>query len=190
MARKLCLLLAAVAVAAVVLPASVSAAPALTDGKGNLLKIGTQITASSTNMVTKTSLGTITCTEAEAFTVLTENSGSLLEAVGFGEGVTFGCKLGTTSIKITDFTMEELDTFLFTSGKGTIALTFEADLPGVTCHFDSHLKPLPFTYKAGSNVLEVPSAEILGSPEACGVSTFSATFTLSQTAGGGAVVLD
>jgi hypothetical protein len=56
MAKKLSMLLAAVAVLAFAVPAIASAAPSITSSEGVLASVGSVVSGSSTNAVTKTSV--------------------------------------------------------------------------------------------------------------------------------------
>jgi len=187
MAKKFSLLLAAVAVVALAVPAFASAA-AVTDGSGNLLGKGTKISGTSTNATTLTSLGLLTCATVKVNGELTANSGGTVEGVGVGAGETSTCRLGKKEISITDITLTSLKS-TGTSHTGTIGVTFEADLPELHCHFKSPAAGLPFSYSAGGNTLTISEGNLEGTPEACEPGTLNGTFTISQT-GGGAVVLD
>lgn len=184
MAKKFSLLLAAVAVVALAVPAFASAA-AITDGSGNLLANGTLITGTSTNATTVTSLGTLTCETVNVKGEITTNNGSTVEGNSSGESETSNCKLGKKTIAITDITLTRLHAE-GSSKTGLISVTFVADLPELTCHFAA--TNLPFTYN--STTVTITNGDLEGTPEACEPGTLNGSFVITQTVGGGAVVLD
>jgi len=186
MAKKLSLLLAAIAVVAFAVPAFASAAPAVTEG-GALVEPGALIQGTNIGAVTtETSLGKLSCNTVTLTGELTNNSGSTVRGIGVGQGSASTCNVGGKSITITDITLGELHSA--TVGSGTINVTFVADLPNnVTCHFES--PNMPFTYTSGGDVVKVVKGDLKGTPAACEPGLLSGEFTI-ETDGGGALVLD
>lgn len=181
MAKKLSLLLAAVAVVALTVPAFASALE-LTIG-GAKAKPGDAINGVSTNTITKTSIGNLTCATVEVFGEVTKNEATLVEGKGL-EGVpaeTTTCFYkGTTPITIDDPTLLNLKTTEL--GKGTASLTFEATLPELTCHYSG--TAVPFTYAATSDVIHLKGS-LKSNPVGCGTATIEGTFTLEGAGGAG-----
>ena len=187
MAKKLMLLgMAVVAFAALALPAVASAAPALTEPAGTLVPKGATIVGTSTNSTTVTSAGTLTCAKVTVTGEVTENTGSSVKGVAKGEGKTEGCKLGSSSLTITDPTLLAISSN--TPGKGVVSLTFIADLFGIPCHFVGN--NLPFTYTSGSDSMSIAGTLTGTSGFPCPSSgSFSGTYTL-ETSNGTPLILD
>jgi hypothetical protein len=189
MAKKLILLATALgALFALVAPAMASASPVLTMPAGTAVKTGTEITGTSTNSVTKTSLGSLTCEKVDVTAKVEENSGTKIKAGGVGEGSSTVCKLGTTGITITHIKLNSLASS--TSTTGTANFSFEADLPGLTCKYESKSGVTPVSWVLGSSSIHL-AGELTATPAACGTASFSGDFSLETTAagGGGAVLI-
>jgi hypothetical protein len=188
MVKKLTLLAAAIAVVAFAIPAAASAAPSVTSSAGVLAPVGTVITGTSSNTKTQTELGLLTCTNVTVTGKITKNSGTSVEAVSNGkEGTTKGCEVEGSALTITDPTLINLTSTVDT--KGSVTLTFIADLLGISCHFSG---TVPFTYKDPTDTINVASTSspaLTGSPAICGnASSFKGDFTL--TIGTTPVILD
>lgn len=180
MAKKFSLLIAAVAVLAMAIPALASATT-VTVG-GSTAPTGAVLSGTSTNTVTTTeALGSLTCGTVGIAAKLTENSGGKVAATGSGEGSTSTCKNGKKEITITDATLLELHSTSPTSG--TVKLAFKADLPGgILCEFSGTVAA---TFTAGMSSLHI-SGSLAGG--ACGSSSITGDYALTST--GGSVVLD
>jgi hypothetical protein len=136
-------------------------------------------------MVTKTSLGNLTCAKFAINGEITENTGSSFEAIGIGAGETSTCKLGTKSITFTDVTATNIVSTV--TGQGTANLTWEADLPNsIVCHFTG--SALPFTYVSGSDVLTFNAADMVATPKACEPGLLNGDFTATIVAGLGLIL--
>lgn len=70
-----------------------------------------------------------------------------------------------------------------------IELTFEADLPEVTCHFVSPAGGIAFGYLLGSDEINIVAQALEANPAACEPGEIDGDFTIETTAGG-AVILD
>lgn len=178
MTRKLGMLLAAVAVVALSVPAFAAANPTLTheDNTGAFVTapLGSGILGTSTNTVTKTSIGNLTCATVEVTAELTHNTTGTVAAEGSGPANTATCFFkGTTPITIDDATLLSLHSS--ESGKGTASLTFEATLPGLTCHYSG--AAVPFTYPATGDTI-VLKGTLKASPLGCGTASIEGTYTL------------
>jgi len=176
MAKKLSLLLASIAVVAFAAPAFASAAPAVTDPPGVLLPPGALIQGTNIGaVVTETSLGKISCETVDITGELTHNTGSTVRGIGAGAASATVCNVGGKPVTITDITLVELHSSAV--GKGTINVTFKADLPNnVTCHFSS--ANMPFTYTAGTDIIKVKEGDLLGTPAACEPGKLTGEFTI------------
>lgn len=188
MAKKLSLLIASIAVVAFAVPASASAAPALTDPPGTLLKVGTLFQGTTSNFLIETSLGKITCANAFFTGELTHNAGTTFRGVGKGQQFGTMCVLnGTTPVQVTDITVKELHSA--TVGSGTINWTITAHLPsGVTCHFES--LSMPYTYASGSDSIRFTKGDFKSLPLACEPGLFTADFTIETDGEGSPIILD
>lgn len=180
MAKKLTLFLTAAAFIALTVPAFANAA-ALTDGSGNLLPVGTVIIGTSTNATTQTSLGSLTCEETEIEDEVLTNNAFTITLGRKGPKKPKNCKLGKKTIEIS-----QIGWHVHIGETFTAEVTFVAELPELTCHFEG---TIPITYTSGGNSFKVTNGDLTGTPEACEPGTFNGTFTLTQS-GGGAVVLD
>jgi hypothetical protein len=195
MIKKLTLLATAIAVLAFAVPAMASAAPSLTMPAKTLVPANvmsgnpnSNITGTSVNAKTTTSLGTLTCAKVTLNGTVTENTGSSVKGVGTGAGTTTTCKIEGESINITDVTLAEIKSTV--SGAGSASFSFQADLPVVgTCTYTG--TNAPFTYVSGSSVITFNKATLTASPSACGTAALDGEFSFETTEnGGGAIILD
>jgi hypothetical protein len=191
MAKKLSLLMAAVAVIAFAVPAFASAS-SLTMPAGTLVPVGTKIVGTSTNTTTLTSLGLLSCNTVSVTGEVTANSGGSVAGIGIGTGNTSECFLSEEeAITITDITLESISSS--TSGSGTIHFTFVADLPNnVVCHFVTKSAGASFNYVSGTDSLSIPAQKLEATPAACRPGEIEGTFTLETDpeTGTGGVILD
>ena len=182
MGKKLILLgMAVAAVAAFAMPAAASASPVLTEG-GTALAPGATVIGTSTNATTtNTALGTLKCAHVEITANLEENTGSKIQAKGTA-GETATCFAGTKELKVTKPTLVSLTTT--GEDKGTLTLTFIADVTPFECHFEG---TGTFTYTTANDILTIPGISLTG-PKFCLIEevvkpTFHGTFTI-RTANG------
>jgi hypothetical protein len=190
MAKKLILLAMAIgAIAALAAPAMAGASQ-ITFPAGTAAPVGTVITGTSSNTVTVTPLGNLTCASVVVKATITKNSGGTAAAKAeAGASSSSTCFLGKNAISVTNITLKSLEST--TSGVGKAVLSFEADLPGgLTCHFESAGAANNVSYTAGTSNLHLAGG-LVGSPEICGEEgevSISGDFAL--TAESSAVVLD
>jgi hypothetical protein len=194
MAKKLSLLLAAMAVIAFAVPAFANA-DAVTMSKGvlapvtNAEKTGpadATITGISTNTeTTNTPFGTLKCKEVMVSGWLTKNNGTEVSAVDDpGEGnSTKECTVGTTELKIDNPTLISLSAS--TKGGTTVGLSFTATAAGLSCTYTG--AAVPFTYTAGGSSIHIAGV-LKGSEAFCANPEIHGDFALSIT--GAAVILD
>lgn len=176
--KKLSLLATAIAALALAVPALASAAPAWTMPAGTLLPVGTNVSATSSNLVIPTPVGTQKCQHTIITLQLSKNTGSSVAAAGVAAGTTKECQ-------VTDLTVPSLTST--TSGSGTLAITFEIDITAtVKCHLSG--AAVPFTYAPGSSSINVKGA-LTGTGVCAGGSSISGDFAI-ETVKGGAVILD
>jgi hypothetical protein len=186
MAKKLRVLLAAVAVVALAVPALANAAEVTKSG-GGAYESGAIFTGSSTNTVIFTeSFGFVTCGEVTFDAELTEN-GPQIRAVSKGAGTTSSCNNEGEAVEIEDWTVLNLETTGYEEegptrfGVGTITVTQEIKFFFVTCHESGKVS---VKYHLGTNRLKIKGAL---DGKACGESEIEGEFTLSGASG---IVLD
>ncbi len=166
MAKKLSLLMAAVAVLAFAVPAFANAAPAVTSAKNVLAKSGSGTTgstlvATSSNVQTESSLGLLKCEKVVVTAWLTENTGSKVLASHDATGnSTTNCTAGSAKVSITDPTVTTLTA---TSTSKTVSLDFT--LPELGCTFTGIV---PFNYTSGGSSIHIEGS--LTTSAACGSS--------------------
>lgn len=179
MTKRLAVLVAVVAAAALALP-SMSAASELTLG-GKAVPVGEVVTGVSANTMAKTALGNLTCNNVGFESEVTANGAGVVKGKNVGEGVTIGCFLNAKAIEITDLTFKELE--LVNAANGKVTVVFTADLPGgVACGFNGVTK---VTYVAKAKSIHV-EGNLAGG--ACGAAAFSGDYALFV--GVNAVVID
>jgi hypothetical protein len=186
MAKKLSLLLAAVAVFAFAIPAMANAAVGLTQG-GSLVKFGTEIEGVSTNAVTTSSIGNVACEKVTLSGTITKNSKEAgVAGEGNGKSSTSKCFFkGTTAISITNIKLISISSGPTEDLNGKVSFSFEADLPGLTCKYTG--TNVSGTISTGG-VVTLKEAPLTVSPAACGTAKLDGDFTL--TAGGSGVTVD
>ncbi len=170
---KKMLLLASMAMAAVAFaaPAAAQANALLTD-EGSALEVGAEVTATSTNLVTVSGVGTLECELVTIHGEVVEN----------GPEVEIEDVATTTENCNSTITNPTAGTITLNSGTGVADnATFVA---GGVCDFAGNI---PFSYTSGTDVLTVTGANQLSS--ACGPGSMSGSFTL-ETADGTAVIID
>ena len=196
MSIRKALLLASMALTAIAFaaPAAAQAEVVLTENEGEVvLEEGDHLTATSTNLVTRTTQGNFTCEKVTLHLEVEENGPEHITATQLGEATTEGCKLdtpiGNFTAEITDGTLgvEEEHTITFNeAGTAETNATFIGHVPalGVSCHFVGSLHIQ--ARESGSDILDVgPSALVATEEESCPVAggTMEGSFTLETEDG-------
>jgi hypothetical protein len=189
MAKKLSLLLAAVAVLAFAVPAFASAAtPTLVFSEGGaLVPTGTQIKGTGTNVVlTSNLLGEIKCEKLNLLGTLEVNSltagieGKNTNAEG-EKPETSNCKNGTKSVVVTNVTLTSLKSTV--GGAATASFTAKVDVgTELVCNYTG--TNVPGTYLNGGSTITFSGASgITATPPACGTNKLDGAFVLETSAG-------
>lgn len=182
MGKKLNMLVVAVAAfAAFAMPAAASAAPHLFEGESELGEEVSLLGTSKNAITTNTALGTLECESLTVNATTSEDNASTgIEAEGTA-GETAECDAGEFPLTVTDPTLLSLETR--GEDKGTLSLTFIADVGPFECHFQG---TGGFTYETGTDVLSIAGIT-LASAELCepeeGHSTFEGSFTITTSNG-------
>jgi hypothetical protein len=172
MFKKMMLLV--VAAAALAVPASAQAQAVLHEGATNI-PVGTEVTATSTNLVTTSPLGELKCALVTIHGTVTKND-TTSAVIANKATTTEGCNVPITSPTAGTITIGA-------SGTGVAAgATFVA---GGACDYAGNI---PFAYTAGTDVLSVTGEKQFSGPGACGQATMKGSFTL-ETTGGGAITI-
>jgi hypothetical protein len=190
MAKKLSLLIAAMAVLAFAVPAMASATAPLTESNGTVVvPVGSGITGTSTNAKTKTSLGTLSCKKVELMGKVTVNEestkGPKAEG-GAGEEEFTGseCEVEGVSVPVKKIKLTNLKTgsgLGLTTGTGTATFSFTALIGSFDCVFTGTNVPFTYSTTTMTNSIKFTNASLTGSPAACGTGTFSGDFELFTT---------
>lgn len=189
MAKKLSLLLAAVAVLAFAIPSMASAA-GLTSKAGTLAPVGTEITGTGTSINLKSStLGNIICKSIILKGKITENNGTSFAGSGVAETPkTEECLNGAKVVNVTSVSLTNLHST--TAAHGVVSFTATVDVGAeLECTFTG--KEIKGKYTVGGSALEFTEAESTGitsSPPACGTAKLIGNFPLEI--GATAVILD
>lgn len=162
MGRRLTLLAIMASLATLAAPALAAAAPAITRPAGILVPKEFEITGTSTNTKVKTPLGTIGCGKFTTHAVIEENTGTKVRSGAGPAGTATECSLSGMAVQVTKLQLRDLISLV--AGSGSVSLTFEVDLPLLTCHFEGDA--IPFTYAAGGAAIQVNGA-LLAKPMAC-----------------------
>ena len=194
MAKKLSLLLAAVAVLAIAIPAMANAAVPLTSG-GAKVEIGTAITGTSTNAKTETGIGLLTCKSVVLKGTVTKNEAvageTLAEGAGSGEFTGSECEVEGTKEPVEKITLTNIKTGTkagFTTGNGSASFSFQATLPVVgVCKFTGTNVPGTYSTTEMTNKLTITKGSLSASPSACGPARLTGDFFLTKTTGGAKV---
>jgi hypothetical protein len=188
MAKKLSLLVLALAVTAIALPVAANAAK-VTSSAGKLTPVGTTLNATGSDPIfTSSLLGAITCETLNLRVVLTKNDGTTFEGSSSVEQpAASGCKFGASTIRITSIQITKL---VAGPTGGSMSFVMTTDFEGVSsfeCTFTG--TNVPFTYTAGSDTIVFSSAGgIAGSPAGCATTKLDGAFTLEV--GAAPVILD
>ena len=174
------LVIGLLALAFTALPAMAQASPTLRSGK-TVLGVGAAVTASSSNLQTVTSLGTLSCTSvALSGTVKVKEPAKI-----GGTGTASGCSAtGGVPVEITSITFE--DEFLATlTDTGTVEFKFNVPLAGLSgCHLGGTIGS---TWTNESGVVPLTKSTLTGGGGSAGCPT-SGELTGTLTLGSGVVV--
>jgi hypothetical protein len=193
MAKKLSLLLAAVAVLAFAIPSMASAAEA-TLPAGTLAPVGTEITATGKNVTLNLStLGNITCATLNLNGKITKNDGTTVEGSGETSAPTqSGCNNGAERpITVTRTVITRLRASGTGSGTKSAVVAFSTvwDFPaGVVCNFTG--TNVAGTYVSGTNVLKFANATGISSTGGCGTAKLTGEFALEKAGTSTPLILD
>ena len=183
MAKKLSLLLAAVAVLAFAVPAFASAAPTLQTPGGEILKTPQAIKGTGTNVtLTSSTLGKIICGSLNLNGTLNVNTVAAgIEGSGVNEKPEqSNCLNGTKSVIVTGVTLTNLKSTV--GGTATASFTATVDIAALECTFTG--TNIGGTYTNGGNTLSFSEAgTITSSPAACGTAKLDASFVLEKANG-------
>jgi hypothetical protein len=188
MAKKLSLMLAAVAALAFAIPSIASASEA-TLPAGTRAPVGTVIVGTGSDIILQSSLlGKITCSTLNLNGEITVNNGTTVE--GKGENVSptqTGCVNGSKAVTVTEVEITRL--FSNTSGTGSVSFTSKVDIGSeLKCTFTG--TNVDFTYTSGTDTITFTNAAgVTGTPGACGTAKLTASFTLESPTGV-ALILD
>jgi hypothetical protein len=189
MVKKLTLLAAAVAVLALAVPAFASAT-VLTMPSETKVPTGTLIKGVSTDTVTTTPLGELTCESVEVQGTVTVNNGTTVEGTGNGTSKTANCFVEPEHEPLTVEKISLTNLKSSVTGQGTASFSFVAQLPGeLECKFSG---TVPGTFVEGTGTLNLTGHGLVGSPTICGTEkevTFKGDFPLT-TGDGTGVILD
>jgi hypothetical protein len=179
MAKKLSLLMSAVAVLASAVPAAASAATGLTEG-GKLIATNQIVTFTNIGEMTLTSekLGNEPCKSVMLEAELVVNTASEVRATKGGTDSATSCSRAGAEVKIFGIELNEVKTN--GGGTGTISLAFKIELnPGGTvCSYVG--TNMTFTYTPGSDAIRIASGPLSVTPAACGKSSsLDGEFTLT-----------
>jgi hypothetical protein len=192
-AKKLSLLLAAVAVLAFAVPAFASASTGLTES-GSLVAVGTEVLGTNNGVITTTSskTGNINCEEVKVYGKILANSAAEVRANNTGTANTsFATKCSNTNgatVEVSEIKLNELKTT--GGGVGTASISFKIKLGSLTCSYTTTTGS--GTYVPGASPAEITISEqaLSVTPIACGTTAkLDGKFKLS-TVGGTALVLD
>jgi hypothetical protein len=179
--RKAALLVAVVAAAiAVMAPAAANAAVLKIGGKP--ASVGQTITGTSTNLWFQSSYGRFGCSQYTLSAKVTQNSGSVVEAVENAPGTSKGCTLGNYNISMNP-TLKAFK--LQGTGTGTLGLEFNGNLPGLVCTWIN--VGAPISYSPGGSTITISNMPF---PAWGGCSNLWANGNFTWTSPGGKVVFE
>lgn len=178
MVKKLTLLAMAIGALVALAAPSMAGAAQLTNGGEELLPTGTTISATSTNTVTKTTLGEIKCQHVEIHGIVAENGGSVSVSMDGANDTATNCEIVGLGKVAIDPTFEGLAAS--GSGPGTAAFTF--NVTGL-CTSTSGASEVTWN---GTDVIHIKAA-VGGS---CGTGTLNGDFTVTDDEGNPVIVED
>jgi hypothetical protein len=184
MVKKFSMLLAAVAVLAIAVPAMANATELntkSTGGAGTRVPVNTVVTGTGANIsLTSSTLGTINCKKLNLKGKVTVNNGTTVEASNAGEAPEQEtCLNGTKPVNVTNVTLTKL--FSNETGKGTASFTAVVDIKNpeseLKCTFTG--TNVPGTWTSPSSTITFSSAAgVTSTPAACGTAKLDGAFTL------------
>lgn len=177
------LTVAAIVTLVLAVPAFASASTGLTES-GVLVPVGSIVRGTNVAQFTVTSsIGDWTCNSVSFNARVTKNNETEgVAGSGEGEGTPSTCSFKGNAIKVTNFRFVSLSSTSAQPGKGTISLSFEADLPVLTCKYSA--TSAPFTYTSGTDVIQIDKASLSVSPAACGSAKLDWLVTFTTSGGG------
>jgi hypothetical protein len=191
MAKKISLLLAAVAVIAFAVPAMASASTGLTSPAGTFLPVNTAIRGTNVGAPTVTSskFGTLKCEAVELNGKITKNNETEgAEGVGSGANTATSCTLpGGASFKVKNIELTSVKSLMAETEEGHAAFSFTATELPQECIFSA--TNAKFTYVTNTDVIKFTSVPLTVTGVNCGTATFDASFTLETTAGVGIIIM-
>lgn len=185
MAKKVILLISAVAVLAFAVPANAAAATEVTQSAGVTAKVGTAFTATGSDfIVTSDLLGEITCEKLNFTGKLTTNDGTEFAGVGDGGFTTSNCFNGKNSVSVTKFEVMNLTS----KETGSVVMSFVTtmDIGTLSCTFTGANVPGKYTF--GSNTITFSSASGIKGSSGCGTANLDTSFAIEIS--GTSVILD
>jgi hypothetical protein len=191
MAKKISLLLAAIAVIAFAVPAMASATTGLTSPAGTLVPVNTAIRGTNvgTPIVTSSKFGELKCSTVELNGKITKNNATEgAEGVGSGTSTASSCTLpGGGSFKVKNIELTSVKSPASTPEEGTASFKFTAfELPQ-ECTFTATNDKA--TYVANTDSLKLEKAALTVTGTNCGTATFDGTFTLETTAAAAIIIM-
>jgi hypothetical protein len=185
MIKRSTLLLAALAVLLVAVPAFANASTGLTTTKGTLLSVGTEFTINGTGQeqINAIGLGGQSYCEPPLFfngRVLKNSPSEGVEASG-SVRAWGGCMRGNRKER-SQIELPTLKSSPTEPGKGKANIGFTVEIAtGVFCHWSS--KEAPFTYTSESDLINFTNVSLTGAPAACGNAKWSAQYALMTKEG-------
>lgn len=156
MAKKTMMLALAIGALLAIPPAAQAAE--LIEGE-NPLKIGSEITLTSTNTEITTATGTIYCELIVEHAKVLENGPNIQLGALPSEAKSCGLTAPPVPVKVTEV---ELGFFVLGGGTGGAATTFKFDIPPTGGLVDCHLQGfVVYTYEPGSNVISIGGSELI-----------------------------
>jgi hypothetical protein len=149
------LVIGLLALAFTALPAMAQAAPTLKDSKGTL-PIGSTVLATSSNLVTVTPTGTLTCEEVTLDGIVTSNPAAALE----GEGEANGCLVnGAAPVNIESILFTD-EFFAGGTDAGEVLFTYSIPAAGLSgCFLEGGIAT---TWTNGSDIVKVTKSHLTG----------------------------
>jgi hypothetical protein len=184
MAKKISLLLAAVAVIAFAVPALASATTGLTSPAGTLVPVNTAFRGTNVGapVLTSSKFGELKCAAVVLNGKITKNNESEgAEGVGSGESTASSCTLpGGGLFKVKNLELINIKSSASEKEEGRVSFKFTAfELPQ-ECTFSATNDK--FTYVTNSDVKTLLKAPLTVTGTNCGTATLDSSFTLETTA--------
>jgi hypothetical protein len=190
MAKKLFLLITAMATISFAAPAMASAAPVLTMPTSVIVAPGTKVTLTSNDWVMTFNNHAYPCHEPVVWygVVSGDSPGIGITMNGTGVPTSAPCTWLGLPLTFEDFTLSELS--IKEAGKGTASFSYKIPASGNGCPYTA--KNVPLTYTAGTNSFKFSAVTVSPVPLACGTVKLDADFTVVTTAAptSGPVIID